>query len=157
MDNLLLNILGQNKQLISPLPEDNVVKAINIIRKQNKLLPLKESPTLNTTALKKALDMVERGYWSHENPEGKRAWDLIKNSGYKYGYAGENLARGFNDQQRMMDAWMKSASHSANILNPNYEEIGVGKNNGYVATHFAKRKELSMWEKLMKIIDKKNF
>ena len=140
MDNLLLNILGQNQQLISPLPEDNVVKAINIIRKQNKLPLLKESPALDTTALKKAMDMVERGYWSHKDPEGKQAWDLIKKSGYEYSHAGENLGRGFKDQKKLMDAWMKSASHSANILNPEYTEMGIGRSNGYVATHFAKRK-----------------
>ena len=54
-------------------------------------------------------------------------WDTtIRASGYPYGYWGENVAYGYATADSVMAAWMNSAGHRANILNPHYRDLGVG-------------------------------
>lgn len=112
-------------------PTDNndinsIVSTINKIRKDNKLPLLNQDKRLNLSATRKADDMVKKNYWSHQDPDGKYSWDIIKNSGYKYKTAGENLARNF-DNIKTVEAWLQSPTHLEIILNPNYKDIGVGK------------------------------
>ncbi len=87
---------------------------------------LVESETLNAAAQAKAEDMAARGYFSHVGPTGEEPWVWIERAGYEYAYAGENLAVRFNDSKDVVDAWMASPTHRANILKPNYIEVGVG-------------------------------
>ena len=89
---------------------------------------------LSEAAAEKAQDMFEYNYWAHNSPAGKTPWVFIKNSEYKYVYAGENLARGFTSAEDVIKAWMASASHRANMLSQNYSDVGfavkIGKLNG---------------------------
>lgn len=85
---------------------------------------------LSEAANKKALDMFKDNYWAHYNPNGKSPWDFIVGSGYKYIYAGENLAKDFNDSSGVVEAWMASPSHRDNILKPEYKDIGFAVVNG---------------------------
>jgi len=89
---------------------------------------------LSEAASKKADDMFEYNYWAHNSPAGKTPWVFIKNSEYKYVYAGENLARGFATPEDVIKAWMASPSHRANMLSQNYSDVGfavkIGKLNG---------------------------
>ncbi len=80
---------------------------------------------LQKAAEAKAADMAKNGYFSHVSPQGVAPWFWMEKSGYDYYYAGENLARGFIDANSVFDAWMRSRTHRANILNPNYNDIGV--------------------------------
>ena len=139
---LLLRIIESLKPqpLISPKPDDNLIKAINIIREQNKLVPLKTSPSLETTAMRKAQDMVEKGYWAHKDPKGKQAWDMMTTQKYNYAHAGENLAKNYSNDKETVDAWMNSKTHKENILNPNYTEAGIGRSKNITANHFASPK-----------------
>jgi len=84
---------------------------------------------LTAAAQAKADDMAQRGYWSHETPDGKQPWVFVQNSGYNYKSAGENLAYGFGSSDQVIAAWMHSASHRANILNPNYQDVGFATAN----------------------------
>lgn len=79
---------------------------------------------LSKAALEKAQDMFVHNYWAHNSPEGKTPWVFMKGSGYEYVYAGENLARGFSTSNEVVDAWMASPSHRANMLSSNYRDIG---------------------------------
>lgn len=97
----------------------------------------------------KANDMAEKSYFAHISPDGKTPWYWIKQSGYTYVYAGENLAVNFFDSEDVEDAWMNSPTHKANILNNHYTEIGIatapgmykGKKTTFVVQMFASPKK----------------
>lgn len=102
------------------------------LKEGNPSLVLNES--LMEAAEKKAQDMFEYDYWAHNSPSGKTPWVLIKASGYKYVYAGENLAKGFSNAEDVVKAWMASPDHRNNMLSSNYQDVGfavkLGKLNG---------------------------
>ena len=77
--------------------------------------------------------MLAKGYWAHFAPDGTSPWSFFLSFGYKYRYAGENLARDFQDAPSAVNAWMNSPSHRENILNPNYRDIGIGVVEGNLA------------------------
>lgn len=99
---------------------------INKEREQRNILPLKEDPLLTLAAQLKAKDMLERQYFSHEDPQGNPPWEFLKKVGYDFQIAGENLAIGFLDSEEVIEAWKNSISHRENLLNPNFEEMGIG-------------------------------
>jgi uncharacterized protein YkwD len=84
---------------------------------------------LTAAAQAKANDMAQRNYWSHVTPDGKQPWAFVNASGYHYQAAGENLAYGFGTSDQVMTAWMHSPEHRANILNPNYQDVGFATAN----------------------------
>lgn len=92
------------------------------------------SDKLSEAASKKAQDMFDYNYWAHNSPTGKTPWIFIKSAGYKYVYAGENLARGFTTTDSVIKAWMASPDHRNNMLSSNYGDVGfavsLGKING---------------------------
>lgn len=89
-----------------------------------------ESPELSQAALLKAQDMFAKDYWAHVGPDGTTPWHFFELAGYKYVYAGENLARGFDTSSGVVAGWMNSLSHRENLLNPNYQHIGMAVVNG---------------------------
>lgn len=109
---------------------EGIVEQHNLERQKLGLPPLKINAELNNSALQKARAMLETNCWSHYCPPGKSPWDFFSESGYKYLYAGENLAEGFSTVSDMMVAWMNSPTHKANIIRPEYEEIGVAMIQG---------------------------
>ena len=110
----------------SYLTRDGVIKWTNNQRSKNGLSPLKENKKLNASAEIKAADMLKGQYFEHESPSGVGAGDLFLKVGYDYIASGENLAMGnFKDDQILVQAWMDSSGHRANILNNKYQEIGV--------------------------------
>lgn len=102
-----------------------VVLATNGAREAAFLPPLERSAVLDEAARRKLDDMAQRQYFAHQSPIGVQPWDWITGVGYTYRSAGENLARGFSEAQPVVDAWMQSPSHRANLLNPAYRHIGV--------------------------------
>lgn len=120
------NVLGYATN-ISP---DEIIRLTNVKRAENGLSPLTYNATLSQAALAKGNDMINKNYWAHVAPDGTQPWAFFLNAGYKYKYAGENLARDFNDSASTVDAWMASPSHRENMLSPNYKEIGVAVVNG---------------------------
>jgi uncharacterized protein YkwD len=95
------------------------------------LLPLNENPKLDQAAELKLKDMFDDQYFEHISPSGDGPSDLANEVGYKYIMVGENLALGnFKDDQTLVQAWMDSPGHRANILNDRYQEIGVAVGKG---------------------------
>lgn len=91
---------------------------------------LKTSPILERAAQLKADDMAKKGYFAHTSPEGLTPWYWFDEVGYKYLYAGENLAVNFIESKDVSDAWMNSPAHKDNIVNAHYTEIGIGTATG---------------------------
>ncbi len=107
-----------------------IIKLTNHERNQNGLPDLAENKQLEQAAKAKAADMITFDYWAHYSPQGKSPWDFINSAGYKYTYAGENLARDFDDANSVVVAWMNSPSHRSNMLDENFREIGVAVADG---------------------------
>lgn len=116
--------------IFSKINIQEVIETTNKVRAQNGKPILQPNEALINAANQKAQDMVKNGYWAHISPAGKTPWDFIKENGYFYSVAGENLARDFYDVPSMISAWMASPSHRANILNSDFSEIGVGMAQG---------------------------
>lgn len=115
---------------ISP---DEVVSLTNEKRTQAGLLPLSLNSTLSQAAQAKGADMLNKGYWAHVAPDGTQPWTFFANFGYKYSYAGENLARDFSSASSAVEAWMNSPSHKENLLSSKYKEVGIGVVEGNLA------------------------
>ncbi|MBI4120306.1 MAG: hypothetical protein HY454_02465 [Parcubacteria group bacterium] len=105
--------------------KEEVVAQTNVFRKTLGLSELKESPTLDTAAAQKLEDMKQNQYFAHNGPDGTSPWYWIEINGYKYSYAGENLAIGFYSAKDTVDAWINSPTHRTNLANSNYKEIGI--------------------------------
>ncbi len=104
---------------------------VNKQREVSGLEPLVFNDYLLKSSNDKALDMAKKSYFSHISPtDGKKWSDFIKDSGYTYSEAGENLANGFFDVEGMVEAWMDSPSHKENILNKNVSETGIAISSG---------------------------
>lgn len=89
--------------------------------------PLMMDDLLRCAARLHSRDMVERDFFSHTNPDGESPWDRIAKTGYGgYSSAGENIAAGSGTAAGVMDQWMTSDGHCANIMNPAFNYIGVG-------------------------------
>lgn len=114
-------VLGYSSN-ISP---ERILELTNKKRIEAGLSPLKSNPLLSEAAQQKAADMFAFNYWAHNSPSGRDPWSFFKEVGYKYIYAGENLARDFKDPESVVEAWMNSPSHRENLLNGKYQEIGI--------------------------------
>lgn len=121
-----LHILG----FATDINTNDLLVQTNTQRQQNGLSALTYNNVLSNAAYQKANDMFDDDYWAHVAPDGKTPWDFIISNGYKYTYAGENLAKDFSKSSSVVSAWMNSPSHRANILNPNYTEVGFAVVNG---------------------------
>ena len=110
--------------------EEEVVRLVNKIRLENGLKPLTQDWQLSRVARYKSQDMKDLGYFSHTSPTYGSPFDMMKNFGITYRTAGENIAKGYATPEAVVNAWMNSPGHRANILNSTYTYIGVG----YVAS-----------------------
>ncbi|MEK7160382.1 MAG: CAP domain-containing protein [Patescibacteria group bacterium] len=99
-------------------------------RQENGLPSLTINDNLSQAALSKASDMLGKDYWAHNSPDGTPPWVFIRGAGYNYIYAGENLARGFNNAPDVINAWMASEAHRKNMLSSNYQNVGFAVSTG---------------------------
>ena len=106
--------------------EAEVIRLVNEIRRQNGLGELTASAELSHVARLKSQDMHDKGYFDHTSPTYGSAFDMLRSFGISYRTAGENIAYGYSAPQAVVDAWMNSSGHRANILNASYTQIGVG-------------------------------
>ncbi len=120
------NVLG----FATDITVEKLAQLTNEQRQKNNLPPLTINPTLSVAAQKKAENMFQENYWSHYSPDGKTPWDFILGAGYKYEYAGENLAKNFLFSNGVVDAWMNSTTHRDNLLKREYTEVGYAIVNG---------------------------
>lgn len=112
-------------ELFAAISKTLLIEMTNNQRERIGLAPLKENKELDKAALYKAQDMIEKGYFSHTSPDGTSPWHWFSQTEYDYRKAGENLAIGFVDTEEVFKAWYASPSHKANIVNPDYKDIGM--------------------------------
>jgi hypothetical protein len=105
--------------------EQAVLKATNAQREKNKLPALKANPQLAAAAHEHSEQMAKMQVLGH-TIDNKSLSDRVKEIGYKYLSIGENVAANQPTPEAVVDSWMKSPGHRANILNKHYTEIGVG-------------------------------
>ncbi len=119
-----LNIGGQSNN--ATLLKSKIIEETNNQRVANGLAVMTENARLSRAAETKANDMFLNQYFEHVSPAGVDPGTLVASSGYEYIITGENLILGnFKDEADMVEAWMNSPGHRANILNTAYSEIGV--------------------------------
>lgn len=121
----------------------SILSLMNEARNTGDLSPLTANEALNRAAEAKAEDMIKNDYFAHTSPDGRTPWHWLKKAGYVYKYAGENLAVNYTDAEEQHGAWMNSKTHRENILNKNYQEVGIamipgkiGGENSYITVVF---------------------
>ncbi|KAA6213744.1 CAP domain-containing protein [Streptomyces albofaciens JCM 4342] len=109
--------------------ESQVLALVNQERAKAGCSPLTADRQLGGLARDFSADMARRGFFDHTDPDGRSPWDRAKAAGIE-GLGGENIARGQADARAVMDTWMHSSGHRANILNCEYKTLGVGVHFG---------------------------
>lgn len=111
---------------------EEVVRLVNIERGKEGLQPLTMTAELQQAAQRKAQDMVDKDYFSHTSPTYGAPGDMLRSFGIRFTSAAENIAAGYSTPEQVVQGWMNSSGHRANILG-NYTQIGVG----YAAPYWA--------------------
>ena len=106
--------------------ENEVIRLVNEIRVSNGLKPLTANWELSRIARYKSEDMSDNRYFSHTSPTYGTPFQMIRAFGLSYRAAGENIAYGYGTPAAVVNGWMNSSGHRANILNASYTQIGVG-------------------------------
>ncbi|MDM5248306.1 MULTISPECIES: CAP domain-containing protein [unclassified Lysinibacillus] len=121
--------------------EQEVVKLTNAERTKAGLAPFKTDDQLMAAAREKSQDMQSKNYFSHTSPTFGSPFDRMKALGISYKSAGENIAQGQRTPQEVVQAWMDSPGHRANILNEKFTHIGVGyvKSGNYWTQQFIQK------------------
>lgn len=108
---------------------EKVLELTNANRRASGLKDLKLDAELCRVAQAKADDMAAKGYFSHQSPTYGSPSDMLKAFGVSYRYMGENIAKGYDSAEKVVQGWMNSSGHRANILNGNFTALGVGYNS----------------------------
>ena len=116
--------------------ENQVVQLTNQERAKNGLKALTQDWELSRVARYKSVDMRDKNYFSHTSPTYGSPFTMMKNFGISYRSAAENIAAGQTTAQEVVQAWMNSPGHRANILSGNYTHIGVGYAKGGSQRHY---------------------
>ena len=106
--------------------EKEVVRLVNDIRTQRGLPELTYNWELSRVARYKSQDMKDNKYFSHTSPVYGTPFQMMRSFGITYRSAGENIARGQRSPEAVVNAWMNSSGHRANILSTSFTQIGVG-------------------------------
>ena len=114
------------------LDTSTILGDLNLQRAKSGLGPVTLNEQLNAAALAKGENMFSEDYWAHVSPSGTEPWAFIQEAGYAYQSAGENLARDFSNEEALVQAWMASPSHRANVLNANFTEVGLAVLDGQI-------------------------
>ena len=106
--------------------ENEVVRLVNVERARAGLPPLTENWEVSRTARFKSQDFINRNYFAHNSPTYGTPFQMLNSFGIQFLAAGENIARGQRSPAEVMNSWMNSPGHRANILSPSFNQIGVG-------------------------------
>lgn len=109
-----------------PLSSEKVVQFTNKARSEEGIQVLASSTVLASVAQQKAELIARTSDFAHTLKDGTTIWQLLNAAGYRFSSAGENLAIHFLNEEAVVDAWMRSSAHRANILSDDFSEIGVG-------------------------------
>ncbi|MFE6622322.1 CAP domain-containing protein [Streptomyces sp. NPDC057740] len=109
-----------------PRTAAEVVDLTNRERARAGLRPLSVDHTLTTAAQAYSADMAARAFYSHTSPEGTQPWDRAAAAGSRMRAIGENIACGQRSPGEVVEGWMNSPGHRANILKRDFTHIGIG-------------------------------
>ena len=109
----------------SEITPDNIIKYVNLAREAQGADILSVNDKLMKVAQDKLNDMLANKYFAHTSPTGVNPWYWFQHENYDYHFAGENLAINFVSAEGQQAAWMASPMHKKNILDSNFQEIGV--------------------------------
>lgn len=104
---------------------ESIVAAMNAERRQRGLGELRLDARLNAAAADRARDMFAKSYFNHIAPDGTQPFVWVKNHHYRYATIGENLADGYRSARSVVDGWMHSPGHRANVLGTSFEDVGL--------------------------------
>jgi uncharacterized protein YkwD len=131
--------------------ENEVAELVNLEREIENLHPLVWDNALGSAARDHSTDMAQQNYFSHTSLDGRVFNQRITAAGYPYSTCGENIAAGYSSPQAVMNGWMNSQGHRANILNSAFCDLGVGYAFGSSSTYghywtqdFGRRQGLSV-------------
>ena len=110
--------------------EEAIVAEMNAHRSAYGLAPLALERRLSAAAGDRAEDMFDRGYFAHVGPDGRSPFVTVTANGYRYRTVGENLAVGYRSARAIVDGWMRSPGHRANILSRDYHDVGIARRDG---------------------------
>lgn len=110
---------------VSTITPEEVIKLTNEERIKAGAPEIQPDPLLTQAAIAKASYMFAKNYWAHTSPDGTEPWKFVMDAGYKYRFAGENLARDFTGTDAVVTAWLASPTHKENLLSTRYQDIGV--------------------------------
>ena len=122
--------IAPRSRLFGVILTNALVDGTNQNRVTNNVRALRTNPLLQAAAQEKADDMANNGYFAHTSPAGVAPWHWFEYVGYRFIYAGENLAVNFSDSKDVVDAWMNSSGHRRNILDGNFTEVGIATAQG---------------------------
>ena len=105
--------------------EDAVIAAMNRERAAYGLRPLRVNTRLALAADDRIADLFSKKYFNHVSPDGLQPFVWAQRRGYQYSVIGENLAAGYRSATGVVDGWMHSPGHRANILGRDFDEVGV--------------------------------
>ncbi|WP_217140287.1 CAP domain-containing protein [Streptomyces sp. AC627_RSS907] len=111
-------------------PEARVLALVNEERAAAGCSPVTANDRLTRAADEYSDVMAGSGVLSHTGPDGSTMASRVEAAGYQWSAVGENIAQGQSDAASVMDSWMNSAGHRANILNCSFKELGVGVHFG---------------------------
>lgn len=106
--------------------EAEVIRLVNVERSKKGLQALTADWEISRVARYKSQDMINKKYFSHTSPTFGSPFKMLESFGIRFSSAGENIAYGQQTPLAVMNSWMNSAGHKANILSPSYTHIGVG-------------------------------
>ena len=116
-------------QAVSGL-EGSLLNLINQVRAQYGAPVVANNPSLTNLARSRSADMINRNYFSHTTPEGKNIFNILSENGIGYACAGENIYQcspaSNGSEQAIINSWLSSSSHRANLLNASYRQVGIG-------------------------------
>lgn len=118
---------------VSSAPADTATQVVALVNKEraaNGCGALTEDPQLEKAAQGHSDDMAARHFFDHTNPDGADPGQRITAADYKWSTYGENIAQGQQTPAAVMESWMNSPGHRANILNCSFKDIGVGVHDG---------------------------
>ncbi|WP_240377417.1 CAP domain-containing protein [Bacillus piscicola] len=116
--------------------EQEVIRLTNEERAKQGLAPLKAYSELSDVARDKSKDMRDNGYFDHNSPNYGSPFDMMETYGIDFRGAGENIAAGQRTPEQVVEGWMNSEGHRANILNKDFTHIGVGHVEGGNYGHY---------------------
>ena len=141
-------IPGEGGVIVYNVNKNTLLTLVNNVRKSGCMCGTTNMPAVDVVTWNDQLaqaayahsnDMQTQNYFSHTAKNGSDPGTRIRNAGYQWRTYGENIALGYRNEQEVMNGWLESEGHCRNIMNPNFREMGVGREGDYWTQEFGTR------------------